>query len=371
MKKKIIYTVLVLFVTIAAFNYRWVDYLAHVVSHQVKVIFGKELITERLKRTDIPDAERKSLEQTLKIRNFVEKQYGLKQSTSYRSFYDLHREALGYNITVAPKLSLQPVAFRFLGIGVFDYLGFFDKTRADAWANQYRANNYDVHVSEIGGYSTLGWFEDPLYSTQLSWGEYGLARLLAHEIAHERLYYSGDTTFSELLASFIEKKIARDYYLTTGHKLPDASELARRQADVAEFAELIHNTKNILTQLYAGTSADSEKIARKADMLDTLRKKLQVLSSRTADGGPAKELLKLPEINNATLIQYHRYTPVGGALDKIYADCVTKTRTTKAGTSVYTCWFLELEKLRGCSNEQRTAWLKQSGNSAPPNCQGS
>lgn len=349
MKRKFLYLLAGTFLILAGINMRWILYLGHLAAHQFKVVFYKEKISERLKRADLKPAERNALEMTLAIRRFAEERYALTDSKSYRSFYELGRKELGFNITLAPELSLKPESFLFFPIGSFDYLGFFDKALAESWAADYRKKGFDVYLAEIGGYSTLGWFEDPLYSSQLAWGETGLAQLLGHEIAHERLYFRNDTDFSELLASFIEQKLARDYLLSRNRPVVTDARRRENHRRYEEALDLIMAVRAKLEKVYSSPLARNEKLAKKKLLIQDLEEEL---TSRKAYFG----FKKIPEINNASLAQFHRYTPKGRAFENVYGRC------EKAGAErVYNCWFNELERLKKCTKAKRKLWLESDG----------
>lgn len=356
--KKIMLAILLSVVILIAVNARWVYYVFHLARHQLAVVAGKKPIAGLLAENTVDAKTREQLLMVEDIRRFTETSYALSRSASYASFYDLGRPVLGYNITVTPEFSLKPVAFSFFPIGSFEYLGFFDRTLAEKWAGDYRRRGNDVHLSEIGGYSTLGWFEDPLYSTQLAWGEYGLARLIGHEIAHERLYFNNDTAFSEALASFVERRLAADYMHAKRRPMPNEAAIALRRRRLNEFSELIDDTKKKLQTLYASTRFNeldiSEKRRSKAAIFQRLRETLNEKKTYFADIPAAAELTKSPEINNATLVQFHRYSPVHEAFAGVLKRCAPTG-------NVYTCWFSELEKLKPCSNEARQRWLKSDG----------
>ncbi|MFZ5627817.1 MAG: aminopeptidase [Spirochaetota bacterium] len=356
MKKKLTLSLVFLVTLVALINYPWLVYLAHVSAHQAKVILHSESIDKRLLRGDLPAEERKLLIVTGKIRAFAEQAYGLQNSTSYRKYFDLRRKYLGYNITVTPEFSLKPKAFSFWPIGSFDYLGFFSREMAEDWAERYRSENADVYLSEIGGYSTLGWFDDPLYSTQLAWGEFALARLLAHEIAHERLYFSNDTTTSEILASFIERRLALDYLAASGQKIPSEAEISAQRRRAAGFAAEIDATRNRLETLYATPAPAEQKRRQKRQIFAELRQSLTRKGSPYAGLPALRELPPAELLGNAWLVQFHRYSPQSTALDAVYRKCVAAAKDRK-----YQCWFEKLEILKNCSNAQRKEWLKGDG----------
>jgi predicted aminopeptidase len=359
--RRVLLSVLLIFpALLIVVNWRWLPYLYQLARHQASVILYKEPIAERLRAENLPVAERKALESTLKIRAFIEKQYAITNSISYRSYYALGRAELGFNITLAPAFSLKAESFNFFPFGRFDYLGFFDKELAEAWAQRYRDAGFDVHLSEIGGYSTLGWFEDPLYSSQLDWGDYGLARLLGHEIAHERLYFKGDTTSSELLASFIERKIAADYVIAEGQPFPGENEQARAQAKAKEFYGLIDVFKSQLEILYKTEMPAAKKLEEKQMMFQKFKDQLNRRQTEFAQVSAARELSRLKEINNATLIQFRRYAAVNVVLQQTYDACL------KRPEGKYVCWFSELDKLQSCTPEKRKAWLSATEAAAAP-----
>ncbi len=354
LKKKIALGFLVIVITLGAINFSWVGYVAHLARHQAGVIFGKEKIAERLQSPTLDANEKNLLQETLKIRAFLEKAYGLQNSKSYRYFYDLKRNYLGFNITVVPRFSLKPEAFHFWPIGSFDYLGFFDLNLAESWAERYRKKGYDVYLSEIGGYSTLGWFEDPLYSTQLKGRAVGLVLLLAHELAHEKLYFKNDTMFSELLASFIERKAARAYLIATGRKVASEKEKEAYALLVKTFSARVDKLKMELEALYNLSIADTEKLHKKEQLLAVFREWLVGHKTLRQKIPAARELAAIKDLNNAVLVQFHRYNPMRTQFSTVYEKCEKVAQP-------FGCFFDALAPLKDYTKNQRREWLKGAG----------
>ena len=304
-----------------------------------------------LLQSNLDAALKKKLELTLQIRAYVESKYQMQNSKSYLTFYDVGRNYLGYNITVTGEFSLEPEAFSFWPIGSFQYLGFFNKSLAETWAAKYRARGFEVHLSEIGGYSTLGWFNDPLFSTQLEWSDYALARLIGHEIAHEKLYVKGDTEFNEMLASFIERKIARDFALYKGEN-PLLFSPARQKKNIAlvkSFFSRVLETRQDLTHIYNKPISDNEKRILKYEQMQKLQTWLKSNKKEFAFIPAAQELMDAPAITNAMLSQFHRYNPQSAAFEVAFEKCGND----------YPCWFDKISQLEKCSRDKRRAWIKQ------------
>lgn len=62
------------------------------------------------------------------------------------------------------------------------------------------------------GYSTLGWFSDPVLSPQLRMTEDELVSLVIHEMSHATVYFPGDSNFNESYASFVEEIGTEKFY---------------------------------------------------------------------------------------------------------------------------------------------------------------
>jgi predicted aminopeptidase len=60
-----------------------------------------------------------------------------------------------------------------------------------------------VSIRNPGGWSTLGWFTDPILSGMLKRNEGDLASLIIHEMVHATIFVKDDVDFNENLASFI------------------------------------------------------------------------------------------------------------------------------------------------------------------------
>ena len=54
-----------------------------------------------------------------------------------------------------------------------------------------------MYIGGVPAYSTLGWFDDPVLSSFVSWPETEVARLIFHELAHQLIYVKSDSAFNE------------------------------------------------------------------------------------------------------------------------------------------------------------------------------
>ena len=133
------------------------------------------------------------------------RELGLPRNGSYTRYTDLGRPFVVWNVFAAPALSLEPREWCFPVAGCVSYRGYFDEADAKAEAARLAGLGFDVYVSGVPAYSTLGWFDDPLLSSFVRYPDTALARLVFHELAHQVVYVRDDSTFNESFATAVEE----------------------------------------------------------------------------------------------------------------------------------------------------------------------
>ena len=123
----------------------------------------------------------------------------LPDNGSYKSYADLGRPYVAWNVFAAPEFSIEPVSYCFAFAGCVGYRGYFSEADAQAESAALRAQGYDAYVGGVPAYSTLGWFDDPVLSTFIHYPEAELARLMFHELAHQLLYVKERHAFQRIL----------------------------------------------------------------------------------------------------------------------------------------------------------------------------
>ena len=162
-------------------------------------------VSELLADPDIDSGLRTRLQQAQQIRSFASRELGLPENDSYTRYADLGRPYVVWNVFAAPPLSLRLRKWCFPVAGCVSYRGFFDQAAAERFAQRMRDEGYEAFVGGVPAYSTLGWFADPLLNTFVGQHEVEVARLVFHELAHQRVYLGGDSTFNESFATAVER----------------------------------------------------------------------------------------------------------------------------------------------------------------------
>src|SRR5258707_14309455 len=113
-----------------------------------------------LESPSTPAALRVQLEAVPSIRNFASRELGLPENGSYRSYADVGRPYVVWNVVAAPEFSVDPKQWCYPFVGCVAYRGYFAETKALKFAAAQRAKGRDVFVGGVAAYSTLGHFDD-------------------------------------------------------------------------------------------------------------------------------------------------------------------------------------------------------------------
>lgn len=292
-----------------------VAYYAQSVSGQMEVLSKRRAIERVLGDPATPPPLRQRLARALEIRAFAARELALPDNLSYRSYADLERPYVVWNVFATPPHSLEPVRWCYPFVGCLAYRGYFARAGAQSFADKLRARGYDVFVGPVPAYSTLGWFDDPLLNTMIHWPEPELAGLLFHELAHQVLYVDGDTAFNESFATAVEREGVRRWMQATAQEDAYREYLRRRESE-AQFINLVLTTRVRLQWLYAKRLNPWIVDRRKQEIFAHMRERYGEL--RTAWGGYGYyDAWMERELNNAQVVSvstYHRYVPAFGKL---------------------------------------------------------
>lgn len=245
-----------------------------------------------------------------RIRDFAIRELELPDSDSFTTYVDIKRPYVAWNVIATPELSLRPVEWCFPIAGCASYRGYFNKNDALAFARSMQKAGYDVHVTEVPAYSTLGWFSDPVMSSFINYSEAQLARLIFHELAHQVLYVKGDSQFNESFAVAIEEEGVERWIAMHGDEKMRLTLMANNKRK-KEFLALLAKYQKRLADNYASDATVEMKRAEKARILTALQDEFRTVkvgwNGYTGyDGWFARQL------NNAhiaSIATYHSFVP--------------------------------------------------------------
>jgi predicted aminopeptidase len=322
------------------------DYYAQSIHGHVAMLQAARPIPEVVADPSINEPLKQRLQRAEKIREFATRELGLPENGSYRSYADLQRPFVVWNVFATRELSLELKQWCYPVIGCAAYRGYFDRAAADRAAADLRADGYEVNVAGVPAYSTLGWFSDPLLNTFIGGTEGQLAGLIFHELAHQVVFVSGDTTFNESFATAVEREGVRRWLEQYGD---DATRKA--YADFAqrrrEFLNLLLKFRALLLENYRSVQTDDAKRERKQQLFAMLKDDYAQL--RASWGGFAGyDRFFAQRLTNAHLASIGAYNDLVPAFDQLLAQA----------DGAFPHFYDEVKRLAALPKERRNASLR-------------
>ncbi|MBI5017851.1 MAG: aminopeptidase [Deltaproteobacteria bacterium] len=249
---------------------------------------------------------RARLQAVARIREFASRDLGLPDGPGFRTYTDLGRPYVVWNVHATPELSLTPRQWCFPVAGCVTYRGYFSETEARAFAAGLEATGDDVYVGGVATYSTLGWFDDPVLNTFVGYPEPDLARLIFHELAHRVAYAADDTVWNESFATAVELEGVQRWLARFGTEQERvASQAAGGRRE--DFRGLLARCRSRLAELYASGEDDEAKRRGKAAIFGQLQAEYRALREGWGGYGGYDAWFARP-LNNAHLASAATYT---------------------------------------------------------------
>jgi predicted aminopeptidase len=301
-------------------------YYGQAVGGQLDILARSRSITDILDDRTAADtvappvkpAVKARLATVLQIRDFASNALHLPDNGSYRVYADLDRTQVAWNVVATPEFSLTPKEWCFFIAGCVPYRGYFSRANAEKFAATLKQEGLDVRIAGVAAYSTLGWFRDPLFSTQLRRSDADIAALIFHELAHQQLYVSGDAAFNESFATTVEIEGMRRW-LAQANDVAGMERYQRDRTHHADFVALLMKFRSRLEALYASALDEEQMRTAKAHEFATLRAEYTKLRKQW-DGYDGYDSWFAQDLNNAHLASVSLYNQYVPAFQRLLAD---------------------------------------------------
>ncbi|WP_339522742.1 aminopeptidase [Pseudomonas sp. EL_65y_Pfl2_R96] len=321
-----------------------VSYYGQLASGQLHLLRAREPVARVIADPDRDQQLRAHLAQSQKARTFASQHLHLPDNQSYRLYADIGRPFVVWNVFATPEFSLKPQNHCFPVAGCVAYRGYYSQSAARGEAALQRLQGMDVSIGGVEAYSTLGWFNDPIMSSMMGWGDERLATLIFHELAHQRFYVKDDTEFNESFATFVEQEGTRQWRAFRG--MPPDNGALEQQRD--QFIQLVLDTRTRLERLYALPLPAEQMREQKAAEFEQLRREYRTLRDSQWAGNKRYDAWINTPMNNARLLPfglYDQWVPAFAALfGQVDGDWVR--------------FYAAVEKLGALPVEERKAALK-------------
>ncbi len=346
--RKILLTLVAVSMTITLSSCSTILYYQQSASGQLQLLRAQQDLTTILQSPDTSTELKQRLQIIAGIRNFASDILKLPNNNSYRSYADIGRRYIVWNIFVTPALSMEPHKSCFLLVGCLSYRGYFKKKDALAYVDDMEKKNFDVYLGGVTAYSTLGWFNDPILNGMLERSDIELARLIFHELAHQQLYIRDDTEFNEAFADAVAL-IGLDSWLEAHTTEQQRHKFERELIREEQFTTLVLSYRKQLTTLFQSDIADAYKLAKKKSIYRELQQEYESL--RTAWGGHNEyDNWFAHKLNNAKLAAVSTYRNLVPLFLTAY----------KASGKDMTAFYSRMEKIGHCKRERRRELLRST-----------
>jgi predicted aminopeptidase len=141
---------------------------------------------------------------------------GLNVGSSYGHVVFPRDNAVAWSVSAAYPFELKSYTWWFPFVGEVPYKGFYDRHERDEEARELEKKGFDVHLSRVAAFSSLGWFPDPLFPSMLELKPFDLAHLLFHELTHRTFWIQGGVDLNENMAEFIAEKATLGFLKKSG-----------------------------------------------------------------------------------------------------------------------------------------------------------
>lgn len=314
-------------------------YYSHLARGQIELLLARRPIDEVLADPATQPDTAALLTLADAARHFAA-ELGLDVGDQYTSFVDWPGDRIVTTLARSRPDAVEAVPFWFPVLGELPYKGYFDRARAEAEAERLETREgFDVCVSAVSAYSTLGWVDDPVTAPMLSRGPAYLVETILHELVHATAYLPDDPDFSESVAQFIGEEAAIRFFAANashrrilqarlegaGFEWPAPDRLRNRTADRRQLGRFFSATRDELAAFYAaraGAGPSDEALHTSADSLRaSARQRLAALPFAELD---AERIARLARLGNACLALRGTYVDDGprhaAVLDSLGGD---------------------------------------------------
>lgn len=321
MKRKVLFASGAALLLLMLIFFETIQYGMNQARGQLRVVWNAQPIEEVMQNLAIPDSLKRKINLIQEVRKFAFDSIGLVHSDNYTTFYNQKGETLLWNLSASKPFQLEPKTWSFPFLGSFPYKGYFDLDKAKEEYDNLSLEGYDARIRTVGGWSTLGWFKDPILSNMLERSEGSLAELIIHELTHSTLFVKDHIEFNENLASFIGERGA---VLFLGHHFGNASkelsEYIDSEEDSKRFTKHMLLVTSKLDSLYSSFSKstnDSIKKVAKHLLIDQITSSLDTIAFHNPQ---YNKIFENGRPNNAYFLSYLRYHSSEDSLSSIFIN---------------------------------------------------
>jgi predicted aminopeptidase len=308
-KKKIALGIGLIILVLVIWNWSLLLYGIRQGIGQLNVVWNARPVSEILADPNAPDSIKQKLKLIEEVRQHAIDSLGLKDTENYKTLFDQQGKEIMWVVTASEPFQLKEKTWDFPIVGRVPYKGYFNIDLARTEKENLEKEGWDVNVTNPSGWSTLGWFTDPILSDMLYKSEGDLASLIIHEMVHATIFVKDSVNFNENLASFIGDVAAVKFVLYKyGKNSKEHLTFINEDTDFRKYTSHMLRGASLLDSIYTAvnTLPDSIKLKSKEQVMRKIVVSMDTLSLYFNKQPSKRYEKKLP--NNAIFLSYRRYT---------------------------------------------------------------
>lgn len=307
--KRLFIALLVIVAALAVIYWDLVIYGLRQGKGQLNIIWNAKPVEEYLTNPEFPDSLKTKLVLINEVRKYAIDSLGLRDTKNYKTLFDQKGEEIMWVVTASEPFQLKAKEWDFPILGSVPYKGFFNKQLAIELRDELQKEGWDVSIRNPGGWSTLGWFTDPILSKMLERNEGDLANLIIHEMSHATIFVKDSIDFNENLATFIGDRGAEKFLIHKyGVDSKEYETYLNEDEDYLKFANHMLLATEKLDSLYNTLSESDPKEKKetlKKQLIQKIVSALDTLSLAATTKPSTRYQKQLP--NNAYFMNFRRY----------------------------------------------------------------
>lgn len=307
--KRILLAIAAVLVILVLVYWDLIVYGVRQASGQLHIVWNARPVEEFINDPNFPDSLKQKLRLIDEVRRYAIDSLGLKDTRNYRTMFDQKGQEVMWVVLAAGEFSLEPKQWRFPILGEVPYKGFFREDLAVELKDELEKEGWDVIIRNPGGWSTLGWFTDPILSKMLDRSDGDLANLIIHEMSHATIFVKDSVDFNENLATFIGDRGAEQFLIDRyGENSEEYLTYIGEDRDYLKYVEHMLRGGRLLDSLYATmkeTDTVQEKRRKKEKAIRSIVLNMDTLDLEVLRNPLARYRENLP--NNATFMNFRQY----------------------------------------------------------------
>lgn len=276
---------------------------------QLKIVWNAHPIEDYLNDPFFPDSLKSKLRLIDEIREYAIDSLGLNDTENYHTLFDQKGEEVMWVVTACEPFRLESKTWDFPVVGSVPYKGYFNQEKAIREGEKLKGEGWDVSIRNPGGWSTLGWFTDPILSGMLERNEGDLASLIIHEMVHATIFVKDSVEFNENLASFIADTAAYQFLAYHyGRHSGEYEQYVKENDDYRTYSNFILRASDRLAHFYESfldEESTESKEKKKRTFISQIVKAMDTLAL-VANQNPSKRFADQPP-NNTYFMSYRQY----------------------------------------------------------------